>query len=70
VAGLIRAGIKSGEFRGDADPEALADHAMALLDGTGVRALIQDPEMDTDSARALVARQLAAELGLEPDALL
>ena len=70
VAGLIRAGVKSGEFRGDADPEALADHAMALLDGTGVRALIRDPEMEVDSARALVARQLAAELGLEPDALL
>ena len=70
VAGLIRAGVESGEFRGDADPEALADHAMALLDGTGVRALIQDPEMDVDSARALVARRLAAELGLEPDALL
>src|SRR5581483_6139675 len=70
VAGLIRAGVASGEFRGDADPEALADHAMALLDGTGVRALIQDPEMDVDSARALAARQLAAELGLEPDTLL
>jgi AcrR family transcriptional regulator len=70
VAGLIRAGVRSGEFRGDADPEALADHAMALLDGTGVRALIRDPEMDVDSARALVARQLAAELGLEPDAFL
>jgi AcrR family transcriptional regulator len=70
VAGLIRAGVASGEFRGDADAEALADHAMALLDGTGVRALIRDPEMDVDSARALVARQLAAELGLEPDAFL
>ena len=53
VAGLIRAGVESGEFRGDADPEALADHAMALLDGTGVRALIQDPEMQVESARTL-----------------
>ena len=70
VAGLIRAGIESGEFRGDADPEALADRAMALLDGTGVRALIQDPEMEVEAARALVARQLATELGLELDALL
>jgi hypothetical protein len=43
---------------------------MALLDGTGVRALIQDPAMQVEPARALVARQLAAELGLEPDALL
>ena len=70
VAGLIRAGVESGEFRDDADPEALADLAMALLDGTGVRALIQDPAMEVESARALVARQLAVELGLEPDALL
>lgn len=70
VAGLIRAGMESGEFRADADAEALADLAMALLDGTGVRALIQDPAMEVESARALVARQLAAELGLEPDALL
>lgn len=70
VAGLIRAGVESGEFRADADAEALADLAMALLDGTGVRALIQDPAMEVESARALVARQLAAELGLEPNALL
>jgi AcrR family transcriptional regulator len=70
VAGLIRAGVERGEFRADTDPEALADLAMALLDGTGVRALIQDPAMEVESARALVARQLAAELGLEPDALL
>lgn len=70
VAGLIRAGVKSGEFRSDADAEALADLAMALLDGTGVRALIQDPAMEVEAARTTVARQLATELGLEPDALL
>ena len=70
VAGLIRAGMKSGEFPTDADPEALADLAMALLDGTGVRALIQDPAMEVQSARTLVGRQLAAELGVDPDALL
>ncbi len=69
VAGLIRAGVESGEFRADADPEALADIAMALLDGAGVRALISDPEMEVERARALVAERLAAELGLEPDAL-
>jgi AcrR family transcriptional regulator len=70
VAGLIRAGIESGEFRADADPEALADVAMALLDGAGVRALISDPAMDVDAARRLVNERLAAELGLEPGALL
>lgn len=70
VAGLIRAGVKSGEFRSDADPEALADVAMALLDGAGVRALLQDPAMKVESARTLVAERLASELELEPGALL
>lgn len=69
VAGLIRAGVESGEFRSDAHPEALADIAMALLDGAGIRALIRDPAMEVDSARALVAERLAAELDLEPGAL-
>jgi AcrR family transcriptional regulator len=70
VAGLIRGGIERGEFRADADAEALADVTMALLDGAGVRALISDPAMDVDAARRLVAERLAAELGLEPGALL
>jgi AcrR family transcriptional regulator len=69
VASLIRAGVKSGEFRSGADPEALADVAMALLDGAGVRALLRDPAMDVEAARALVTERLASELGLEPDAL-
>jgi AcrR family transcriptional regulator len=69
IAELIRAGVASGEFRADLDVEAIADVAMALLDGAGVRALIRDPAMDVERARALVAERLAAELGLDPDAL-
>jgi AcrR family transcriptional regulator len=69
MAGLIRAGVESGEFRADVDVDAVADIAMALLDGVGVRALIRDPAMDVEQARALVAERLAAELGLAPDAL-
>ena len=69
IAGLIRRGVESGEFRPDADPEELADLAMALLDGAGVRALMRDPAMEAESARALVAERLAADLGLEPEAL-
>ena len=69
MADLIRAGVASGEFRADADVEAVADLAMALLDGVGVRALIRDPTMDVESARELVATRLAAELGLDPTAL-
>jgi AcrR family transcriptional regulator len=69
LAGLIRAGVETGEFSADADPNALADLVMALLDGTGIRALIDDPEMDVERARALVAERLAAELGLDPGSL-
>ncbi|MDP9189405.1 MAG: TetR family transcriptional regulator [Actinomycetota bacterium] len=69
MAGVIRAGVESGEFRAEADPEALADEAMALLDGAGVRALIGDPGMDIEHARALVARTLAEQLGIEAAAL-
>jgi AcrR family transcriptional regulator len=69
MAGLIRAGVESNEFRADVDAEALADVAMALLDGVGVRALIHDPAMDVESAGRLVAERLGAELGLDPGAL-
>jgi AcrR family transcriptional regulator len=68
LAGVIGAGVRSGEFA-SVDPERVADHAMALLDGAGLRALIRDPEMDLDRARRLVAEELAAELGVDPDAL-
>ena len=65
LAGLIRAGVESGEFRA-VDPEEVADLGMALLDGTGVRALLDDPAMDLAMARSVVADGLAAELGLDP----
>ena len=44
--------------------------AVALLDGTGVRALFDDPGMDVEAARTAVATALAGELGIEPAALL
>jgi AcrR family transcriptional regulator len=69
MAGVIRAGIESGEFDSSADPDALAEEAMALLDGAGVRALMRDPQMDVERARGLVARTLAEPLGVEPSAL-
>jgi AcrR family transcriptional regulator len=69
MAGLVQAGVKSGEFRSGIDVERVADVAMALLDGAGVRALIRDPEMGVEEARAVVAERLAAELGIAPGAL-
>ena len=61
---MIAAGVESGEF--DAvDPDAVADHAMALLDGLGLRALLRDPQMSLARARLTIAELLAPRLGLE-----
>src|SRR4029078_1043631 len=62
---LIQAGVESGEFRSGVDVAATADLAMALLDGGGVRALIDDPAMGVEAAHDLVAERLAAQLGVE-----
>jgi len=51
------------------DVAATADLAMVLLDGVGVRALIDDPAMDVEAAHALVAERLAPQLGIEAAAL-
>jgi AcrR family transcriptional regulator len=69
MVALIRAGVESGEFRRDVDVDALANTAMALLDGVGVRALIDDPAMDVKEARKVVAQHLARELAIDPRAL-
>ena len=69
MAAIVEAGVKSGEFA-DVDPGEVADNAMALLDGAGLRALIRDPAMDLDGARALVGERLAAELGIDAASLL
>ena len=66
LAAAIRAGVESGEFSADVDVDAVADLAMALLDGTGIRALIDDPAMDVEGARSLIATQLAGALGINP----
>jgi hypothetical protein len=65
----MRAGVEGGEFSSDVDPESAADLAMALLDGAGIRAMLEDPAMDVEAARSLVADRLAAELGVEAAAL-
>jgi AcrR family transcriptional regulator len=62
-AAAISAGVDAGEFN-DCDPEAVADRALALIDGFGVRALIGDSEVSLDRARREVGAVLAADLGV------
>ncbi len=69
MAELIRAGVSSGEFDSEVDAESAADLAMALLDGAGIRALLDDPAMQVEAARSLVEERLAAELGVDAAAL-
>jgi hypothetical protein len=62
----IEAGIASGEFA-DQDADALADRLLAMLDGLGIRALVRDPAVPLEWARAEVWRVLADEVGLDPE---
>jgi len=68
-AEIIEAGLEGGEFTSDRPAAEIADLAVALVDGFGIRAVIHNPETNVDRARAQVAERLAAELGLEPGAL-
>ncbi len=65
MVGVIEVGVRSGEFDPPADMDGLADRAIAMLDGLGLRALLRDPALDLDRARALVADLFAAELGVD-----
>jgi AcrR family transcriptional regulator len=62
---VLKRGIDSGEFAAPDDLAALTDRTMALLDGLGLRALLRDPTMDIDAARAQVADFLAGQLGID-----
>jgi AcrR family transcriptional regulator len=70
LAGVIEAGVESGEFSPPADLGDLVERAMALLDGTGLRALLRDPAMDIGRARRLAAELLGSELGVDPEQLI
>jgi len=59
----ITSGVADGEFaRCDAD--AVADRALALIDGFGIRNLIGDRTMPLARARRAVESELARDLGL------
>jgi len=70
MEGVIRVGVDKGELDADTDVAAVAAMAVALLDGTGVRALFEDPAMDVEAARRTVAEAIAPRLGLDPEDLL
>ncbi len=60
---VIAEGVRTGEFA-RCDPDEVADRALALIDGFGVRALLRDSAIPLERARAAVEAGLAADLGL------
>ena len=64
-----RPGSRAVSSTTEHDPGELADLAVAVIDGAGVRALVRDPALGVDRARALVAGLLERELGLDAGAL-
>jgi AcrR family transcriptional regulator len=59
----IAAGVTEGEFA-RCDPDEVADRALALIDGYGIRTLIGDGGIPLERARRSVSAALARELGL------
>ncbi len=68
LAEIIATGVERGEFACD-DPERVADHAMALFDGIGLRILIRDPGMDLGHGQEEIAGLLGRELGVDAERL-
>jgi AcrR family transcriptional regulator len=64
----IADGVKDGEFA-RCDPDEVADRALALIDGYGIRALIDDPAISLERAQRSVSAALARELGLAGEQL-
>lgn len=65
VSGAVNRGIEAGEFN-DTDVAGLSTHILALCDGYGIRLMLSDPKVTSDSALAAVWRAIAAELGMSP----
>jgi AcrR family transcriptional regulator len=67
MSDLIAEGVEAGEFSVE-DPGAVADRALALIDGFGLRALLRDPAVPVERAADEVWAAVAAELGLPASA--
>lgn len=60
---VISDGVQSGEFQ-RCDAEAVADRALALIDGFGIRTLLGDSAVPLDRARRDIGAVLARDLGI------
>jgi AcrR family transcriptional regulator len=63
VGGAIRDGIAAGEFV-PCDVSDVTDLVLALVDGHGIRLVLDDPLLTLDRARAQIWRTVGRELGI------
>ena len=63
VTEIIREGINEGAFGTTLDPRLLAETAVALTDGLGARVLANDPPLDVEQARTLIATTVGVLVG-------
>jgi AcrR family transcriptional regulator len=61
---VLAEGLAAGEFAAGVDTDCLTDRLLAAIDGYGLRALIGDPAMPVERARAEVWAIAAEALGL------
>lgn len=64
----IEDGVAAGEFP-SCDAGDIADHVLALLDGHGIKLLLEVRSMPVATARAQIMRRLAADLGVPAERL-
>jgi hypothetical protein len=67
-AETVEEGVAAGEFR-EADVDAVVSRLTGLIDGLGLRVLLEDPAMELARARDEIGAALAAELGVPAAAL-
>jgi AcrR family transcriptional regulator len=65
IAGIVREGQGSGEFRQDADPDEFAMALAALMDGLGVQVTLREPNVTPERMLARCLAFASAELGCE-----
>jgi AcrR family transcriptional regulator len=63
AGGAIRDGINAGEFIA-CDVQAVTDLLLALVDGYGIRLVLDDPLLTLDRARSQIWAAVARELGI------
>jgi AcrR family transcriptional regulator len=65
IAGIVREGQASGEFRSDADPDDFALSLSGMLDGLGVQVTLGQPDVTPERMVDRCLAMASAELGCE-----